>query len=74
MASLYGACISCGIARNVTDFTERKCICGCNQIVEVCNFCANFSSYGPVDRVPDRQIIINGIINPIGMSKQFCES
>ena len=72
------ACISCGISRKVTDFTERKCICGCNQIVEVCNFCANFHTYGPVDRVPDK-IIINkntnaAIVNPIGMSKQFCEA
>ena len=64
---LYGACISCGISRKVVDFSERKCNCGCGQIVEVCNYCASIGSHNdlPIESgiMDNPRSYINGMSN-----------
>ena len=68
-------CPSCGISDKITDFSFVTCR-HCGKTIKVCNYCIHFDK--PVDLVPDK-IIINkntnaSIVNPIGMSKKFCEA
>jgi hypothetical protein len=73
VADLTGQkCMSCGTDTYMDHALLVTCRC-CGKSDFVCSFCGNNTIPIYWQRVPKFQII-NSMVNPIGMSKRFCES
>jgi len=77
-------CANCGNEIGLAPVSYRYCKCGCKMLFAVCRSCGSSMNRGEDWHGCQKSrtelldipfyLVFNGIINPIGMSKQFCEA